>query len=303
MSMVALAVAIVGWLLAVAQPAGAQSLRTFVSALGNDSSANCASTAPCRTFAGALAKTSPGGEITVLDSGDFGPVTIDKSVSIIAEGVDARLEAFNAITVNSAAGDVVVLRGLTVDGTFDGSSGIRLLGSGVLHVQKCVIKGFAFGLRVFSAPAAELYVSDTQISRNAAGVDIRGEAQPPKVLLERVQIENNAIGLFVSGRAAVTVRDSVAAGNGAEGFRAGGNTIVFGEVTRLLIERSAAVNNGTGISSRGSPDVTTVTIADSTITGNGTGLAATGGAIASFGNNRIAGNGTDGAPTTTVAPR
>jgi hypothetical protein len=46
-----------------------------------------------------------------------------------------------------------------------------------------------------------------------------------------------------------------------------------------------------------------VTIADSTITGNGTGLAAEGGAIASFGNNRIAGNGTDGAPTTTIAPR
>jgi hypothetical protein len=278
MSMVALAVAIVGWLLAVAQPAGAQSLRTFVSALGNDSSANCASTAPCRTFAGALAKTSPGGEITVLDSGDFGPVAIDKSVSIIAEGVDAgvRPEAFgDVITVNPAAGDVVVLRGLTVAGARDGSIGIRLRGSGALHIQKCVIRGFVPGLRVSSAP---------------------------RVLLDRVQMENNIIGLLVSDNADVTVRDSAAAGNNV-GFRAGDDGFTLGRVTRLLIERSAAVNNGTGISSRGSPDVTTVTIADSTITGNGTGLAAEGGAIASFGNNRIAGNGTDGAPTTTVAPR
>jgi hypothetical protein len=171
-----------------------------------------------------------------------------------------------------------------------------------LHIQKCVIRGFVPGLRVSSAPAADLYVSDTLISGNATGIDIRGEAQPPRVLLDRVRMENNIIGLLVSDNADVTVRDSAAAGNNV-GFRAGDDGFTLGRVTRLLIERSAAVNNGTGISSRGSPDVTTVTIADSTITGNGTGLAAEGGAIASFGNNRIAGNGTDGAPTTTIAPR
>jgi hypothetical protein len=43
---------------------------------------------PCLTFAAALAQTAAGGEIDVLDPGDFGPVTITKSVSIYGDTPD-----------------------------------------------------------------------------------------------------------------------------------------------------------------------------------------------------------------------
>jgi hypothetical protein len=43
-----------------------------------------------------------------------------------------------------------------------------------------------------------------------------------------------------------------------------------------------------------------VRISNMTVTGNDTGLNAGGGAIVSFGNNRNAGNGADGAPTSTI---
>jgi hypothetical protein len=292
-------------------PAGAQSLRTFVSALGNDGSANCASTAPCRTFAGALAKTSPGGEMTVLDSGEFGPLTINKSVSIIAEGVEAGIQVSSsvAIFVSVGASDVVVLRGLMIDGLATGVAGISFAAGGALHVQKCVIRNFrgpppptsVFGSGISQGSVAnELYVSDTLVAANDFGILVNGSTSAsPKAVIDRVQVENNLEGISVRRGANVHVRDSMVAGTQGGGFFATDNNQA---ATRLVIERSAAINNGTGILSAVS-SLMTVILTDSTVTGNGTGLSVFGGVIASFGNNRIAGNGTDGAPTTTIAPR
>ena len=47
------------------------STRTWVSSLGSDTN-QCTRTAPCLTFAGAIANTIPGGEIDALDPGDSG---------------------------------------------------------------------------------------------------------------------------------------------------------------------------------------------------------------------------------------
>src|SRR6201997_5116437 len=69
-------------------PAGAlaQATRTWVSGVGDDANP-CSRTAPCKTFAGAIAKTAIGGEIDVLDSGGFGALTITKAITIDATGV------------------------------------------------------------------------------------------------------------------------------------------------------------------------------------------------------------------------
>src|SRR5256714_13495236 len=58
-----------------------QATRTWVSGVGNDANP-CSRTAPCKTFAGAISKTAAGGEISVLDPGGFGAVTITKSIEI-----------------------------------------------------------------------------------------------------------------------------------------------------------------------------------------------------------------------------
>ncbi|PYQ51096.1 MAG: hypothetical protein DMF59_08935, partial [Acidobacteria bacterium] len=65
--------------------ANAQASRTWVSGVGDDANP-CSRTAPCKTFAGAISKTAAGGEISVLDPGGFGAVTITKSITI--EGAD-----------------------------------------------------------------------------------------------------------------------------------------------------------------------------------------------------------------------
>jgi Bacterial Ig-like domain (group 3) len=56
-------------------------VHTWVSGDGDDNS-DCSRAAPCQTFAGAIAKTAVGGEIYCLDSSNFGPVTITKSITI-----------------------------------------------------------------------------------------------------------------------------------------------------------------------------------------------------------------------------
>src|SRR3954452_3521594 len=80
----------------------AQATRTWVSGVGDDANP-CSRTAPCKTFAGAISKTADKGEISVLDPGGFGAVTITKGITINGEGTLAGiLNAGSpaAITVN-----------------------------------------------------------------------------------------------------------------------------------------------------------------------------------------------------------
>jgi len=85
-----------------------------------------------------------------------------------------------------------------------------------------------------------------------------------------------------------TLRDSVVAGNGAGVIAdASGSGAV-----NLMIERTALVNNGTGILA--SP-ATTVRIGTSTLTGNN--IAFNGNTVLSYGTNKIDGNSSEATPT------
>src|ERR1700746_485176 len=88
--------------------ASAQATRTWVSGVGDDVNP-CSRTAPCKTFAGAISKTAPGGEIDVLAPGGFGPAPNTKSITIAAAGVDAGVlvAGTNGIVVAAGSNDVV----------------------------------------------------------------------------------------------------------------------------------------------------------------------------------------------------
>src|SRR3982750_2693697 len=98
--------------------AQAQASRTWVSGVGDDANP-CSRTAPCKTFAGAISKTATGGEISVLDPGGYGAVTITKSMTIDGSqgaGFGSILNSGgNGIAINGA-GIVVTLRNLSING-------------------------------------------------------------------------------------------------------------------------------------------------------------------------------------------
>jgi len=100
--------------------------RTFVASSGLDANP-CSRSSPCRSFAAALAVTDPDGEVVVLDSAGYGPVTIGQSVSLTTPaGVYAGVTATagDAVTVTIASTDRVILTGLTISG-LGGNNGIH----------------------------------------------------------------------------------------------------------------------------------------------------------------------------------
>src|SRR5262249_18523861 len=103
---------------ALTTPARAQLFRSFVAQNGNDGNDCATPFTACNSFTGALAKTSSNGEIFVVDGGGYGKVTINKAISIVSVGAPGAIRALSgaAITVNAGTNDVVIIRGLTIDG-------------------------------------------------------------------------------------------------------------------------------------------------------------------------------------------
>src|SRR6201985_359803 len=96
----------------------AQASRTWVSGVGDDANP-CSRTAPCKTFAGSISKTAPGGEINCLDGGGFGALTITKAISIIcgpAGEAGVLVSGTPGITVAAGPSDRVVIRGIDFQG-------------------------------------------------------------------------------------------------------------------------------------------------------------------------------------------
>lgn len=120
-------------------PVHAATQRAYVSALtGSDANTatDCQATAPCRWFGGAISVVNPGGEIVAMDSGAYGTVTIDKSISIIgAPGVYAGITVFSGSGITIAtAGVKVLLEGLTLNG-MGGTHGIHMSAGDSLTVK------------------------------------------------------------------------------------------------------------------------------------------------------------------------
>ena len=178
--------------------AQAQSARTFVSPTGNDGNKGCSMTAPCRTFQAAIRVTNSGGEITVLGTADYGTLTIDRAISIANGGgfEAAIMVPFNGfgITINAGANDAVSLRGLTLEGNGNASTGIQVNSAKSLTVDNCVIRHFwSTGISVF-ATTGNLLVSNSLVSDNAAnGITVAGKGTGTvSAVLIRVQANNNA---------------------------------------------------------------------------------------------------------------
>src|SRR5580765_784120 len=101
----------------------------YVATTGNDNKP-CTREEPCRTFQVAIGQVAPGGEVVALDSGEFGPVTIKKSVTLSGEGVHATITqeqaGANAITLQTKSSMTVMVRALTILGVGKAGQGITL---------------------------------------------------------------------------------------------------------------------------------------------------------------------------------
>ena len=261
-----------------ASPASAQATRTWVSGVGNDADP-CSRTAPCKTFAGAISKTAPGGEINCLDPGGFGGVTINKSLSIICQyaegGVLSAGAGVSGIIVNAGVNDHVYLRGIDLHGAGTATNGVRFVAGNSLTIEDCVIRSYnaASGQGVSFQPTgtSRLVISNSTISNNGTGATGGGVLISPTgvgvatATLDHVRVNNNAgAGILINGSSTVMIANSTVGYNANFGIR----------------------------TASGSP---TVRVGTSVITGNGTGVSVGAGTIESYCTNQLNGNSGDGA--------
>jgi hypothetical protein len=284
--------------------AQAQATRTWVSGVGDDANP-CSRTAPCKTFAGAISKTAAGGEISVLDPGGFGAVTITKSITINGTGTLAGIlnAGSTGILVNAGASDTVVIRNVSIHGANTGLNGIRVASVGELYVQQCWIQNQA-----------------------GDGIDISPSLNPAKVMVQHTSILNNTgngIQLIPTGGATVrlTIEESDISGNNSNGVDVAGNTnqvsvynsrMTFNGANGLLvqltsstanIEGSFIAYNQTGVTSGLAGQNPVIRLSGNMITGNtNNGVTSLGtGTNVGFFNNTIVNNGGNNTVSSSVA--
>jgi hypothetical protein len=274
----------------LASSAHAVAPRAYVSVTGNDLNVCSNPATPCRTFTGAIAQTTPGGEVIVLDSGTFGGATITQAVTINAPAGVAALAA-TAITVNAGGSDVVTLRGLTfVSPTPGAGTALSFNGGAGLNIENCVFHGWNTGLNF--AASGKLNVADTTVrDSSAVGVSLTTGGGEIQASFERTRFLGNSTGLQVGSLSKATVKGGVASGN-TTGFYVAPSD---GSSPQLTVEGSVVTNNSsTGVQAASGAGFGTVRISNSTVTNNGVGLLQSGsGVLQSRTNNTVEGNGTD----------
>ena len=231
-------------------------------------------------------------------------MTITKSITIDGTGTFASILASgtNGVVVAAGTNEVVRLRGLSIQGAGTGLSGIRFNTGGALFVEDTAISGFtADGIWFNPGGSAELYVSNTAI-RNNGGAGIHTGANAGSVataILETVRLENNQNGLEALNNSRVTVSNSLATNNTSTGVLARADDVA--NVVEVNVDATVVSQNSTGVQATSPGQAAVVRLSDTLIVHNGTGIASGGNAVVfSHGDNRIAGNTTNGAPN---APR
>ena len=217
--------------------------------------------------------------------------------------------------MNAGASDVVILRGLVIDGLNGATGGIQFNTGAALHIQNSFIKNVrgASGTGINFTPSAssDLYVTDTTIVNNGTGLSGGGIAVRPtgaglvRATFSRVTVEQNATGITIDGAASTgairaTVRDSVISTNTGTGLWANAPA---GAQTGVYFINSSSVQNGTvGIYANGAN--ARITLMGSSVMGNQTGISSPGGNVYTYKNNAINFNfGSDGAiPPANILP-
>lgn len=271
----------------------AQASRTWVSGVGDDANP-CSRTAPCKTWAGAISKTAPGGEIDALDPGGFGVVTITKAITLDGGGgINASILAsgLNGIIVNAGPNDVVMIRNISINGFNSGLNGIRFLGGKQLIVDHCEIFEFTQnGIDVALNQATPAFVSmrDTILSNNAGDAIRLANAQLPAVqaTLSHMSFRNGVNSVEAGVNAVVDVVDSQ-----LNFFGTAALTVTGASSISVINATGNIISNGaTGVN----PTVTggVIRLSNNDFFGNTTIAVAAGpGTVVSAGNNHKAGNG------------
>lgn len=293
-------------ILIAATAAHAQATRTWVSGVGDDANP-CSRTAPCKTFAGAISKTADQGEISVLDPGGFGTVTITKGITLNGEGTLAGIlnAGVNGVVVSNSTGSprTVMIHNISINGAGTGFDGIRNV-SGTqttLVVDHCWIYGQngnganSDGIEVATSAASNLKVWNTLIE-NVTGDCIRVNTTVGQAvaMIDNSHLQNCANGFEANSNVRGGINHSVLT-HGTNGVITTGNDSQVN-----MDDDFVSFYTAVGIQSNNAGTQSHIRVSDSIIAQNATGINPNGGTIDSFQGNSLIGNPTPGTFSSTT---
>lgn len=281
-------------ILLAAAPAFAVDI-VYVSGKGNNANSCATVAAPCLTLQAAHNKVAAGGEIVVLDSASYGPLSITKSISVVNDGAgvaDIRqaTAGANAITINAPSG-VVHLRGLSLDGAGAGANGVLAASVSSLTMINCAARRFTSG-GVYVRPSSgvtNVAIIDSIMSDNARGVNLAplSTGQIQAIMTNMQATGNSQYGLAAAGQSKATVVGGAFSKNGSSVGGAGVYALTGASI--MARDTVASNNNASGFFAFGAGAM--IRAAHSVASGNATGFrAASGGAGETYGDNNLRGN-------------
>ena len=231
-----LRVAVVALAIGSVNAFGAQQ-RSFVASFGSDSNP-CSLLSPCRSFNIAIGQTLTGGEVVILDTAGYGPMTIGKSLKVIGpSGVYGGISVLGAlsgvttgVTIAAGSADVITLRGLDISGVPSVGPfpqfGIDIQSAGAVHIEKTSIGNFTQDtsacIHLNTAASVQVYVVDSFLRECRTGIDVNGTGTDnttrPSVEIDNTRLEHglNTVltgtsALKLVGNYSVALRKSIIA--------------------------------------------------------------------------------------------
>ena len=293
----------------VAQWQGVKQARTYVSSTGNDAN-TCQINAPCLTFAGAAAKTLAGGEITAINSGAYGNITIAGSLTLQgAPGVVASMGTSSTTTpvvIEAHKSAVVVLRNLQINAALSSANyGVLSSMVGSLSIENCVVTGFDNGIFVYDGDLSDLsipklFLNDSIVQGRVTGLAVADAISS----INRSRFANSITGILdiTSGNNAEAGHSSALGATINDCVITGNSIGISSSSVRTDVENCIITGNSTGIDSYLNGYPGEVNVSNTRISGNVTGVRSQHELmkIRSFGNNRLHGNQTNGTFSSTL---
>jgi len=286
----------------IATIASAQASRTWVSGVGDDANP-CSRTAPCKTFAGAISKTASGGEIDALDPAGYGAVTITKAITIDGNGYGSVLvSGTNGISISDStdARPTIILRNLSMNGLGTGINAVNVVQAGTVQgnviIENVEIFGFNRAVSVTATIPVSVSIAESHFYNNLATavVLLPSVSTANKMTVTHSTISNNgqsagsAGGVFANNGGKIVVTNSNLSWNTAAGAEAGtGGEVVVDGCTLAGDQFGAKTSGGT------------LWLTRSFIYGStgGSAVSNAGGSLFTFGDNKMASNGTNNTGT------
>jgi hypothetical protein len=279
--------------------------QTWVSAAVGSDSNNCSRTTPCRTFAHAVTMTPVWGQVSVVDPGDYGSVTLSQSITIDGGNMVTNVtQSGTSITVQAGTG-IVQLRNMSLHGN-GATTGINYVSGGQLVVENVKVNGyggFCVNVGLSGSGTSDFVIKDSSIDNcSSVGIGIYGTPSLTAEIIDtQVHFANNGLQV-VNGNVTVNGSTFSSPSTGGSGSGIITGTASSGTPPFLMIDNCQVSGFGVGVLVNAGG---TVQLSRSNISYTSTALFAVAGGsnaqLISNGNNSFLNNTSLGAFTKTVA--